>query len=138
MTPRATSWDGSIVIERGPLVYALPIGEDWRAVGGHPDFPDFEVHPTTAWNYGLQVDPAAPQPSIGVETSPPASQPWTQDGSGLALRIPAKRIPQWSAVNGMSGPVPRPLVRSTEPTDEITLIPYGCARLRISMFPRVD
>ena len=46
-------------IERGPLVYALRMGEDWRQVhadqAGH-ELPhgDWEVYPTTPWNYALE------------------------------------------------------------------------------------
>jgi len=57
-------WRGyhdAVAIERGPLVYALKIGEEWRHI--HEDQPyrelphaDWEVFPTTLWNYALDVD----------------------------------------------------------------------------------
>src|SRR4029077_19009756 len=56
--------NGSVAVERGPLIFALKIGEDWRKIEkgmSHPAPPpaaDWEVHPTTPWNYGFLVDPA--------------------------------------------------------------------------------
>ena len=51
---------GAVAIERGPLVFALRIGEDWRRI--HEDAPyrelphaDWEVYPTTPWNYALDI-----------------------------------------------------------------------------------
>ena len=49
--------DDAITLERGPLVFSLAIGEDWRQVGGEPPHATWEVHPTTAWNYA--IDPSA-------------------------------------------------------------------------------
>src|SRR5919202_784701 len=54
----------SAVISRGPLVYALPIREEWKLIKGEPPHGDWEVYPTTPWNYALQLDTAAPEQSI--------------------------------------------------------------------------
>ena len=66
MTPAVTMWyrDG-VSIDRGPLVFALPIGEDWRKVTEGLKHPatapaaDWEIYPTTAWNYGLLAEPGS-------------------------------------------------------------------------------
>ena len=66
MTPAVTTWyrDG-VSIDRGPLVFALPIGEDWRKVTEGLKHPatapaaDWEIYPTTPWNYGLLAEPGS-------------------------------------------------------------------------------
>jgi len=138
MRLRVSRWErGSIGVERGPLVYALRIGEAWRRVGGSEPFCDYEVHPTTPWNYGLLLDPHAPEQALRVERRAAASQPWEQDAAAVRLMAKAKRIPEWTVSNGMSGPIPEVGLAPPTPVEEVALIPYGCARLRISMFPLV-
>ena len=68
MRPKATvRYNEAVAVERGPLVYALAIGEEWTRVNAdkpHRELPhgDFEVRPTTPWNYGLV---ARPRPARG-------------------------------------------------------------------------
>ena len=40
-------------------------------------------------------------------------------------------------MNGLVGKVPDGPVRSGQPAEALTLIPMGCARLRISSFPQI-
>jgi len=48
MRPRVTRWyHNSAAIERGPLVYSLKIGDEWKKVRDHAPAADWEVHPTT-------------------------------------------------------------------------------------------
>ena len=139
MDLRVTHWErSSIAIERGPLVFALRIGEHWLPVGGHPQFPDYEVHPTTPWNYGLLVDPKHPAESIHVEHSARAAQPWSHNGAGIRLQAAAKRLAEWKVENGASGPIPESNLAPNVAVEQVSLVPYGCARLRISMFTRVE
>jgi DUF1680 family protein len=136
MRVRLSHWEReSVGVERGPLVYALRIGEDWRSVGGAQPFCDYEVHPTTAWNYALIVDPAVPERALRVEQRAGAPQPWAQDGAPVRLRAEGRRVPAWTARDGVSGPIPERPFRMAGSREPLALIPFGCARLRISMFP---
>jgi hypothetical protein len=138
MPIRISHWErDSIGIERGPLVFALGIGEDWRAVAGTPPFSDFEVHPTSAWNYALAIDPESPARSLRVERRRGATQPWARDGAPVVLHAAGRRVPGWGARNGVSGPIPEPPFEVAPAVEELRLIPFGCARLRIAMFPHV-
>jgi hypothetical protein len=63
MTSAVSHWPGnSVGLEHGPLVYALPIKEQWTPViepkWSTADFPSWDAQPASAWNYGLAVDPA--------------------------------------------------------------------------------
>ncbi len=51
-------YNNSVAIQRGPLIFALKIGEKWVAVnqdkpGREMPHGDWEVYPTSAWNYAL-------------------------------------------------------------------------------------
>ncbi len=139
MPPRIIPWnDTAVAVERGPLAFALAVGEAWHRVGGSDAFPDYEVHPTTPWNYGLCVDRDVGQTACTLARAPMASQPWARDGSPVQLLVPGRRIPAWTVVNGVSGPVPAAPVATEGPRELLTLVPFGCARLRIAVFPVVD
>jgi DUF1680 family protein len=130
---------GSVSVERGPLTYSLKIGEDWKA---YPTdgWPAYEVYPTSAWNYGLVVDEKRPEASIRVvkESKAIAGQPFAQAAAPIELKAKARKIAAWKLEsNGMVGELPVSPAASSGPVEEITLIPMGCARLRISAFPVV-
>ena len=130
---------GSVSVNRGPLTYSLKIGEHWRRCGGTDEWPEWEVLPTSAWNYGLLVDRENPQTSLrlGRVDEAIADQPWTYDTAPIEIRAHAKRISQWSLGNETVGLLQPSPARSGEPQEEITLIPLGCARLRIACFPTI-
>jgi hypothetical protein len=129
-------------VYRGPLAYSLKIGERWEKYSGTDKWPEFQVFPTTPWNYGLLIDSKNPVTSFEVVKSPRvSSQPFTLENAPVELHAKGKRIPQWEMQpNGLVGEIQPSFgeVRSDEPVDDITLIPMGCARLRISVFPQIS
>lgn len=131
-----------ISVYRGPLAYSLKIGERWEKYSGTGKWPEFQVFPTTPWNYGLLIDSKNPVTSFEVVKSPRvSSQPFTLENAPVELHAKGKRIPQWEMQpNGLVGEIQPSFgeVRSDEPVDDITLIPMGCARLRISVFPQIS
>jgi DUF1680 family protein len=125
----------AVSVSRGPLTYSLKMGEKWAPFGS-PKWPNYEVLPTTPWNFGLLVDRANPERSFEViEHSWIPYQPWEANCAPIALRTKARRVPDWKLVLNEPGPLPQSPVATSEPPEAITLIPMGCARLRVSVFP---
>lgn len=148
MTPRVTRrYNDAVVIERGPLLYSLKIGEQWTRVNAdkpHRELPhaDFEVRPTTPWNYALIASGDAIA-GLAFEERPVGEQPFSPDGAGMAATARARRLPDWKLEHGWAGE------RSSsdrgkadpgragpqQPEETVTLIPYGCTNIRITEFP---
>lgn len=133
---------GVVSVYRGPIGYSLKIGERWARYGSNEKWACHELFPTTPWNYGLIVDlknPAASFEVVRKTGGPLAAQPFTHEAAPILLKAKGRRIPQWKQeANGMVGEILASPVKSTEPVEEITLIPMGCARLRICAFPTLS
>ena len=138
MNLRVNRWyhDG-IAIHRGPLVFSLPIGEEWKKVKGDEPHADWEVLPTTPWNYALELDPNLKrwERSFKVEEFPVGDMPFSPEGAPLRLKVKGRRVPQWELEAGSAGPLPMSPVITKGREEDLTLIPYGCTNLRITVFP---
>ncbi len=130
MEVRTSHWfHNSIAVERGPLVYSLKIGETWHKLKQTGPASDWEVFPSTPWNYALI--PGAMQ----VKEQPMSKQPYTVDSSPIEIAVQARRLPEWQMVDDSAGPLPVSPVSTKQPLETLTLIPYGAAKLRITAFP---
>ena len=139
MAPRVSQWfHDSIAIERGPLVFSYGIGESWVKLRDRGMTADWQVFPTTAWNYALSVDASSPAQSIRVIETEMGKGPFTRAGAPVRLDVKARRLDEWRAEDGVADSLPQSPVKSDQPEEAITLIPYAAAKLRITAFPKCD
>src|SRR5579883_505479 len=130
--------ENSASVDYGPLTFSLLIREQWQPSGSNKDWPEYQVFPASAWNYGLVLDGADPAKSFKVieHPGPLANQPFTAQTTPIELRAKAKKIPGWKLDSrGMVGKLQSSPVKSDESEETVTLIPMGAARLRITAFP---
>jgi hypothetical protein len=140
-----TRWyENSAAVERGPLVFALKIVEEWKKVVNSDRYGEYyyEVRPATPWNYGLLAS-FVKDPAKGFEVvKKPVSKgayPWNPENAPLEIRTKGVIIPFWTLYDGSAGPLPysEQYQLKTDPAVDIALIPYGCTTLRITEFPVV-
>jgi hypothetical protein len=133
-----TRYNNAVSIFRGPLVFALKIGEQFRKLkANHPTLPtaDWEISPTTPWNYGLLLNRESPELSITVTTRSPGKVPFAQEAAPVVLEVTGRAIPAWVLVKNSAGETPTSPVVSEQPDTKLELVPYGSTRLRITEFP---
>lgn len=144
MPLRTSRWiEGSVAVERGPLVFSLKIHEIWKSVRATDKWGDYwEVYPDDPWNYGL-LETAVLKPEVGFRITKKAGaglKPWNLENAPLEIQTQGKRIPDWQLYRNSAGPLPFSPVMNLKQmvAEEVTLIPYGCTTLRITQFPVVQ
>ncbi|NLX54166.1 MAG: family 43 glycosylhydrolase [Planctomycetaceae bacterium] len=109
-------------VSYGPLLFALAIPDTQDA-----NTPD----PAARWQFALDVQ----QPNISVERQAmPARWDWPLE-SPLKLKVNAVAI-DWAPAPEAPALPAQPVV-AQQPAEQVTLVPYGCTKFRISMFPVV-
>jgi hypothetical protein len=107
----------------GPLLFALPIADTKDA-----NTPD----PAARWKFALNVGKNDGKTAIEVERQAmPERWNWPL-AAPLELRADAVAC-DWNPER--KRPLPTKLVAKDRKVERITLIPYGCTKFRISMFP---
>ena len=143
MPLRTQRWEknkNAVSVARGPLYFSLKIGERWERYGTNADWPEWEVFPTSPWNYGLVVDTLHPANSFTLEQRKPdpSALPWTAASMPVVVKAKGRKIEGWQQdYRGLIGPLQKSPARTSLPEESIELIPMGAARLRITAFPTV-
>ena len=105
----------------GPLLFALPI----------PDVDPNTPASNVRWQFALDNDPEEHGRDIKIERhAMPAKWEWPLTAP-IVLKVSAKTF-QWNPT--MAQPLPEGPVKGQK-SATIRLVPYGCTKFRISMFP---
>jgi hypothetical protein len=136
-----------VSIFRGPLVFSLDIGERWVHLAGTEPHADWEVFPTTKWNYALSpmstitpekkdiISLEALRQSAEVTEEAVTNVPFGKGKAPVKISLFGQQVEAWHEVDGSAGPLPVSPVETDSPLEKISLVPYGSTRLRITVFP---
>ncbi|KAA6410277.1 MAG: hypothetical protein FRX48_05698 [Lasallia pustulata] len=149
--PRANS---TIAVHYGALLYALSIGEqtsvgpptNWQNRTAYPsDYAppqshDWTINNTTAWDYAidpstLKYQSRTPSNSTIQSLLNPIFTSGAPPGNITAMACEIA----WPIAKGVPAAVPVPGQKNcTEPTVQVTLVPYGAAKIHMAEFPTVQ
>ena len=171
------SIDGGVSVERGPLLYALKIDENWQVDKNDkkstPEFPSYNLYAKSPWNYALYLKDSDLTDQIKIVSKEMTNKPWSINSAPIELQVPAKLVigwtinnkteistENWQPVHNDKGLPERwemvglkfvkgdynftPALPSIEnikgmldpKIQYITLVPFGCTKLRITIFPK--
>lgn len=123
----------SASLSLGPNLLALPIAAAWTQIAGEQPHADWDVQPTSAWNYALDLDSLAGA-TVTVDANL-ADVPFSPEGAPIRVTVRGKQLPDWGMERGAAAPPPVSPVMSDEAEETLTLIPYGSTNIRIAEFP---
>jgi hypothetical protein len=154
-------YNNSLALLRGPLFFSLQINKEYKSIKinydnfGYNGSVDWEIDPGSPWNYGLVIDKTNIMHGMKVTENPVSKYPfadrgdmiwssdsgkytiWTQDAP-VIIKARGMKIPEWTMKNNSADVPPLSPVKPEGDVETITLVPYGCARLRITEFPVMD
>jgi hypothetical protein len=155
------NYNNSVAILRGPVYFSLRIDKEYKNIKiNYDNFSykgsvDWEIDPKSPWNYGLLINKANIMHGITVTENPVSGYPFSDRGdmtwsadSGkysictqdapVIIKARGMKIPGWTMKNNSADVPPLSPVKPEGDAEVITLVPYGCARLRITEFPVMD
>ena len=151
----------AVAIRHGPLYFALRIEKEFEHINlksksyysiDYKGSADWAIKPLSAWNYALWLEESDPAGQISVNHNPiyrfpfadmgdliynEASdqfEPWPHQAP-LVLSVKGIIIPGWKMKQNSAADPPCGAFKTEGEAQEIQLVPYGCARLRVAEFP---
>jgi len=106
-------------------------------VPDHAGLAEWEISPRSFWNQGLWTDDPAGLDSWAIERHPVSAVPFTADAAPVVVRGRGAQLRGWTMDGGSAGRLPDSPVSTGLPMQELRLVPYGSARIRIAEFPTV-
>lgn len=128
---RQAGFNNAVSIVRGPLVFSVPITENWQKWRSRDLTADWEVYPSSPWNYALTGSP------LSHAEHPISAVPFSRRTPPVTVSATLVRAPDWiEARGGYADPPPQGPIAVTDAKPEtVTLIPYGAAKLRVTAMP---
>ena len=146
----------SVSVNYGPLTLSLKISEryvkrdskqtaigdsKWQKNADASQWPTTEIYAASPWNYALCLKNGRQLENIEVirKPWPVDNYPFTLQSVPLEFKAKGRLVPSWKMDQyDLCGVLPTEQAERSSQIDDITLVPMGAARLRISAFPTAE
>ena len=142
----------SVSVNYGPLTFSLLIKEDYKKVKSNENaiwdskwqkdadvdaWPTYEIYPGSPWNYALCASSDDLRQMVVEKREWPSDDfPFSANSVPIIIKAKGCRVPSWKIDKyGLCGVLPDENCKQSDSIEDITLVPMGAARLRISAFP---
>ncbi len=162
-TLKTINWGkNGVFVERGPLLFTYGMqGErqiDKEDKKSTKKFPAYNIYPNRKWNYALA------EGEMTLTRHAVTNEPWSIENAPMTVTVMAKEVANWTLVHtdkirAVHNLYERPWKMETkkgdflftpplpteafvkenlkEETEEITLVPYACAKVRLTVLPKI-
>ena len=134
--------DRGLALERGPLVYALPVEArelEYLYVTGEDtaNFPSYFLYPNSTWNYALDVNEENLETAVEVIKNQETADGfgWDLAATPVRLKVPVRKVVNWTLDPDNSTPVWPDSLELSDEREFVTLVPMGCTLLRMTILP---
>jgi len=128
-------FNDSVAITMGPLVFSLPIDDEWHLLKGQPPHGDYEVTPSQDWAFMIELDREHPEASLEVVRLHPSWPPFSSIWAPIELMATVAPVANWGWNQGAAAPPPASPTRAAGEATTVWLVPYGAAKLRLTELP---
>ncbi|PRP88719.1 hypothetical protein PROFUN_02815 [Planoprotostelium fungivorum] len=128
--------NGAVAIYRGPFLYSLDIGENMeQKTHYYQNSYDYVTKATKPWAYALSLDPTHPENSLKFTYAGNIGEnPFDHAGTPLRVAVRGKKI-EWGIEKNAAADPPKSPVESSSAMEDLTLLPFGSSRLRMTELP---
>ncbi|MHB0999214.1 MAG: beta-L-arabinofuranosidase domain-containing protein [Armatimonadota bacterium] len=139
-------------VERGPLTFVMLVAEDWQKFDARwvhgpardKEHPSYRIFPEkgSSWNYALIVDKANPEKSFTLKQFPQDDKKVLWKDPIVGLEVKARKVLNWELEGTKARPetpgLPYTPMELSKKVTTVTLVPFGCTRLRMSYLPIIE
>ncbi|KAJ8090384.1 hypothetical protein PM082_018980 [Marasmius tenuissimus] len=124
-------FNGAKSVIRGPLVYSLDVSFNTTVLKTYAlNSKDLRFDPTASWQYGIETASL----KYNGDASTLQSTPWSRSGAPVSITANGCLV-DWNVVTNTADGPPSSPASCKSAKQEVRLIPYGAAKLRISEMP---
>lgn len=130
--------DSSVSIHRGPLLFAMGIGNKVKELDSNaPGFNEYQVEATKPWNMALDTATDALQ-YVGLTGPLRSLLPFSPEGAPVHIKARGRQLPTWNVLHNSASPPPMSPVCSTEPWMDLVFLPFGSTNIRMAQLPALE